>query len=74
MIRIVIRDSGRGIEKASDVSNNGQGVGLANVRNRLKQLYGSEYKFELENNPGGGLVAVLELPFVSEVNESALIS
>ncbi len=70
-IRIEIADSGEGIKsKNAVVSNNGQGVGLANVRGRLKQLYGANHKFELNNNPAGGLTAVLEIPFVSEINES----
>lgn len=70
-IRIEIADSGEGIKsKNVGVSNNGQGVGLANVRGRLKQLYGANHKFELNNNPAGGLTAVLEIPFVSEIKES----
>lgn len=72
-IRIEITDSGEGIKsKNAEASNNGKGVGLANVRGRLKQLYGANHKFELNNNPAGGLTAVLEIPFVSEIKESPL--
>jgi signal transduction histidine kinase len=67
-VSIEIADSGNGIEVATtknSISNKGQGVGLANVRGRLKQLYGANYKFDLNNNPSGGLIVVLEIPFAA---------
>jgi LytS/YehU family sensor histidine kinase len=71
-IHIEIEDSGAGINPNAD-TNNRQGVGLANVRSRLKELYGINHKFELTNKPeGGGLIVVLEIPFVVEANESPL--
>ena len=69
-IRVEIADSGEGIHIGRNVSNNGQGVGLANVCGRLEQLYGAKHKFELIDNPAGGLTAVIEIPFVSEIKES----
>ena len=69
-IRVEIADSGEGIHIGRNVSNNGQGVGLANVRGRLKQLYSANHKFELIDNPAGGLTAVIEIPFVAEIKES----
>ncbi len=69
-IRVEIADSGNGTHLDANVSNNGQGVGLANVRGRLKQLYGANHKFELNNNSKGGLTAILEIPFVAEIDES----
>jgi two-component system, LytTR family, sensor kinase len=73
-VRIEIADSGGGgdgIKSATNnVSNNGKGVGLSNVRARLKQLYGTNYKFELNNNQSGGLTAVLEIPFAAAIKES----
>jgi sensor histidine kinase YesM len=72
-IRIEITDSGAGIVAGGESNNgDGRGVGLANVRGRLKQLYGSNHKFELANNPSGGLIVVLEIPFFNEANESPL--
>ena len=72
-IRIEIADSGDGSHGTAVVSNNGQGVGLANVRGRLQQLYGANHKFELHRNPAGGLTAVLEIPFVAETGESPVV-
>jgi two-component sensor histidine kinase len=68
--RLEIADSGEGTHTERNVSNNGQGVGLANVRGRLKQLYGANHKFELNDNPAGGLTAVIEIPFEAEIKES----
>jgi sensor histidine kinase YesM len=64
---VEIADSGDGIDAMTKngISNNGKGVGLANVRGRLKQLYGANYKFDLNNNPSGGLIVVLEIPFTA---------
>jgi signal transduction histidine kinase len=72
-IRIEVADSGDGIKAKNAASNNGQGVGLANVRGRLKQLYGTNHKFEMNNNPAGGLTAVLEIPFVSKTHDSPVV-
>lgn len=72
-IRVEIADSGGGISKTpNSISNDEKGVGLANVRGRLQQLYGSNHRFELNNNPAGGLTVVLEIPFVAEIKESPL--
>ncbi|HEY8560923.1 MAG TPA: histidine kinase [Pyrinomonadaceae bacterium] len=71
-IRVEIADSGNGMKAQNDDSNNGQGVGLSNVRGRLRQLYGANHKFELTGNPAGGLTAFLEIPFVAEPNDSPL--
>lgn len=68
--RIEIADSGSGVEAKPGVSTNGQGVGLANVRGRLKQHYGANHKFELNNNPAGGLTVILEIPVVAKANDS----
>ncbi len=41
-----------------------EGVGIANTRNRLKQLYGEDFKFELTPLENGGAKVVLEIPFL----------
>jgi signal transduction histidine kinase len=60
-----VRDNGRGLPEGSEAGRakqGGGGVGLANTRARLQQLYGGSYRLELSNAPAGGAVITLELP------------
>jgi two-component sensor histidine kinase len=43
-----------------------EGYGIRNLRSRLQALYGSRATFSLAPNPGGGAVAVLDLPVKRE--------
>jgi sensor histidine kinase YesM len=45
-----------------------EGVGLSNVRARLHQIYGSDFRFELKNGTGGGLTVVMEIPLQREAD------
>jgi sensor histidine kinase YesM len=64
LLRVEVRDNGPGIKGGEDPTNN-QGVGLNNVRARLKQLYGRKFSLEMANHPEGGLIVTLELPLNS---------
>ena len=59
-LRLEVRDDGPGLKPGWESS---AGVGVANVRARLRQLYGERARFTLEGHPEGGVRAVLELPF-----------
>ncbi|MBA2528099.1 MAG: histidine kinase [Pyrinomonadaceae bacterium] len=63
-LRIQIRDNGPGLS-AHRTSENvfKKGLGLANTETRLEQLYGPAHSFNLSNNPDGGLIVTLEIPF-----------
>ncbi len=62
LLCLEIRDNGPGIVSSDDlVANNG--LGLNNVRARLNQIYGQNFRFELTNNQGGGLTVGVEIPF-----------
>jgi len=58
---LTVRDDGPGLA-AHGESPAREGVGLANVRARLEQLYGNEHRFELEDHPEGGLAVTLSIP------------
>jgi two-component system, LytTR family, sensor kinase len=55
---LIVRDNGPGVDKSAP-----GGVGLANTRARLSELYGERGEVVLSSPAGGGAVAELELPF-----------
>lgn len=55
---LTVRDNGPGLD-AQNVS----GVGLANTRARLEQLYGTAAALTLQNAEGGGVIAEIALPY-----------
>ena len=64
-LRLEVRDNGPGITSNSDLPGT-ERVGLSNVRARLHQIYGSDFRFELMNAGGEGLTVVMEIPFQLE--------
>ncbi len=69
LLRLEVRDNGPGIT-SNGISLGMKGVGLSNVRARLDQIYGSDFRFELMNSRDGGLTVVMEIPFQREANFS----
>jgi two-component system LytT family sensor kinase len=63
-LRIQVRDNGPGLSehRTSEILFK-KGLGLANTESRLEQLYGAAHLFDLSNNPDGGLIVTLEIPF-----------
>ena len=62
-LRIEVQDNGPGLtlnQSADSLLH--KGLGLANTKARLEQLYGAAHLFELTDRPGGGLVVALEFP------------
>jgi two-component system, LytTR family, sensor kinase len=62
-LRMQVEDDGIGLQlpRNSNKATRG-GVGIANTQARLKQLYGSNHRFELANASRSGLVVTLEIP------------
>jgi two-component system, LytTR family, sensor kinase len=59
-LHLEVRDNGPGPGGNSGVG----GLGLANTRARLQELYGPSHRFELTNAPApGGALAVIDIPF-----------
>jgi two-component sensor histidine kinase len=56
-----VSDNGPGPQKIARLDE--AGVGLANIRQRLEQLYGSAQSLTLAEAPSGGTVAQIVLPF-----------
>ena len=61
MLVLRVRDDGPGL--VDPPRPGGSGVGLANTRERLQQLYGDDQRLELENVAEGGLEVTVGLPF-----------
>lgn len=62
---LAVRDDGPGIDVMSRRHDDGGGVGLANVRERLATLYGHRAHLELRSpaDVGGGTEATITLPY-----------
>lgn len=59
-LQLEVWDDGPGLPAGTVLH---EGIGLANTKARLDQIYGPEHRFELENAASGGLEVHLEIPF-----------
>ncbi len=58
-LHLEVRDNGRGPVAAS---NKREGIGLANTRARLRQLYGDQQSMETDGKPNAGFSVRIRLP------------
>jgi two-component system LytT family sensor kinase len=61
-----VADTGTGFGEQGGEAVMNRGVGLANIRGRLEQLYGAEQAFAIANRPEGGAEVTLRVPFHGE--------
>jgi signal transduction histidine kinase len=61
-VRIVVSDTGPGLQEAGPRPNMGTGVGLANIRDRLAQAYGERQSMDMRSPTEGGYSVVIEIP------------
>ena len=67
LLRLQIEDNGRGINSnGKGVHIIKEGLGIANTRARLEQLYGASYRFDLHNAGAGGFIVTMEIPLKVE--------
>ncbi len=61
-IRLAVEDDGVGIPEAKLATLLEQGIGVSNVNERLKVLFGGDYRMYVDSKPGGGTRIEIEIP------------
>ncbi|RME06822.1 MAG: sensor histidine kinase [Deltaproteobacteria bacterium] len=68
-LQIIVEDDGVGIPTARIREVKETGIGLSNIEERLKVLYGEEYKFIIESRPHQGTRVMIVIPETPAVVE-----
>mgnify|MGYP001973365396 CR=1 FL=1 len=77
-LRLVVSDTGPGLKNPVESTRTSlpqsanpesTGVGLANIRDRLAQAYGTNHLFEIRSPAQGGFTVIIEIPFEREGEE-----
>ncbi|KQW52252.1 MULTISPECIES: sensor histidine kinase [unclassified Roseateles] len=63
-----VRDDGVGLQAAAAPPTQDQGLGLANLRDRLAGLYGGSARLSIQQRPTGGVCARIDLPWEAARN------
>mgnify|MGYP003371615523 FL=1 len=79
MIILAVKDNGIGIPEEevgllltnnNRVRKKGSGVGLINVNNRIRILFGKEYGLEIESEPDEGTIVYIRIPAIPFTEEN----
>ncbi|MBV9441360.1 MAG: hypothetical protein JO217_01570, partial [Acidobacteriaceae bacterium] len=72
-LMISIQDDGIGMDqsKLASVLEEGGGIGVSNVNERLRVLFGAGYRMAIESKPGAGTETLIEIPEREPVRETA---
>lgn len=62
MLELTVTDTGLGFPESRTPSAS-TGVGIANARARLEQLYGANFTLEMTNHEEGGAIVKIRIPF-----------
>ena len=79
VLQLRVKDNGPGLHGGEASGGRiKEGLGLANTRARLQQMYGTAHRFDMADVPEGGLQVTLEMPFetaglVREREEAVII-
>ncbi len=63
---LTVSDTGPGLTDGSTRPTYSTGVGLANIRDRLAQAYGTDHRFEVQTGRGEGFGVLIDIPFQTE--------
>jgi hypothetical protein len=68
---VIVSDTGLGFAGAAGGETAGTGVGLANIRERLSLLYGSKGTLTIANNPVGGTIVTITVPYTTHTESAS---
>ncbi|MGA2212767.1 MAG: histidine kinase [Bryobacteraceae bacterium] len=68
-LHLVVEDDGVGIPEARLATLFEQGIGVSNVNERMKVLYGPDYRMWIDSKPGEGTRTGIEIPDVQVSSE-----
>jgi two-component system LytT family sensor kinase len=75
-LHISVEDDGVGIQESKLSTLFEQGIGVSNVNERLRVLFGAEYRMLIDSKPGTGTQTLIEIPelesYVPEVQSESL--
>jgi two-component system LytT family sensor kinase len=71
-LRLCVEDDGVGIPEAKLATILEQGIGVSNVNERLRVLFGSDYKMWIESGPQGGASVHIETPELQTARPAGL--
>ena len=66
---VTVADTGLGFETAAKGATHGTGVGLSNIRERLALLYGARASLTIANNPVGGTIVTITVPYTTHSDD-----
>jgi two-component system, LytTR family, sensor kinase len=67
-VRIIVSDTGPGLQASLPDPKLSTGVGMANTRERLLQAYGDDQRFDSYTRSGGGFEVVIEFPYQAKIS------
>jgi two-component system, LytTR family, sensor kinase len=63
-LHVTVEDDGVGISENRLATLFEQGIGVSNVNERLKVLFGADYRMWVESKPGEGTTTGIEIPLM----------
>ncbi len=70
---IEVKDDGAGISKEKREGIYASGIGISNVNERMRVLFGDQFLFRVESQPGQGTAVYLEIPELVVSGKAAAI-
>ena len=70
-VLISVSDTGPASHEGAARPTYSTGVGLANIRDRLAQAYGTEHRLDIQSDPQGGFSVTIEIPFQTDRTKEA---